>query len=69
MNEKSYCESHTLGYKAQWCLFLHTPPIMTIRQASRHSCNNDFTHASNEKEKKNGPICARQYPGTYLYLF
>ena len=28
------------------------PPIMTIRQASRHSCNNDFTYASNEKEKK-----------------
>ena len=28
------------------------PTIMTIRQASRHSCNNDFTYASNEKEKK-----------------
>ena len=51
----------------------HQPPppptIMTIRQASRHSCNNDFTYASNEKEKKNGPICAWQYPGSYLYLF
>ena len=28
------------------------PTTIMIRQASRHSCNNDFTYASNEKEKK-----------------
>lgn len=64
--------NYTLGYKAQWCLFLLFPllpsifpPIMTIRQVSHHCCNNEFSHASNEKGKKKGPICATQYPGSY----
>ena len=50
---KKVTVNHTLlATKHNGVSFFIPPQIMTIRQASRHSCNNDFTHASNEKEKK-----------------